>query len=413
MVKVFFIFLFVTAALDFLAQDTITENFEQKSYQLYLEKKWPTLISYGKMAIAKGHDYFYMQMRVGIAYYEKKNYSLAESYFKNALKLNSGDELAKEYLYYCYLFNGRFDDARMLSKTFSDSLSKKTGINMSTSVTGIVIETGTKISDSSSYYDKTKKNSSYFFNPPVYFQIGLGHHIKNRASLFHAFTYFNQQTYIGNVKQIQYFLKGTIPFKNNWLFSPALHLINLNVASEVQSPPPRPGRPPLSQTVISTSNYFVGSFAVQKIIKKVNLSVGSTVLNMSGNIQYIHSGFASYSVFGNARLILGCTGYLHTSDSYSTLYASANPFIYIQPINRFSIKAGYFVNSGNNIVEDNGYFVNNSLDFTNSRFSFTANFTVSKHLTLYGLYQLENKTESTQQFKYRYNVFVGGIKITP
>ena len=73
----------------------------------------------------------------------------------------------------------------------------------------------------------------------------------------------------------------------------------------------------------------------------------------------------------------------------------------------------YLVNTKNNIIEDNGYLVNNSGDLTTSRYSALVNVTLSKHLSLYCLYQLENKYEGFQGFNYRYNVIVGGIKITP
>ena len=89
------------------------------------------------------------------------------------------------------------------------------------------------------------------------------------------------------------------------------------------------------------------------------------------------------------------------------------PFLYVQPLKRLSVKASYFTNSGKNLVEDIGYLVNNSFDLTSSRLSILASLYLSKHVSFYGLYQFENKTESTQKFNYQYNVIVGGLKITP
>lgn len=413
-----FILLFVFSFYKGVSQEELNSAIvEQKSYQLYVDKNWSELIKYGNMAINKGYDYFYMQMRVGIALYEKKNYASAESHFRKALKFNSSDELTQEYLYYCYFFTGRYDESRRVSSSFSKELAQKLGTDKQSSVGFIMIEGGTKISDSVSYYDVNKKTNSNYFDPAIYFQAGLGHYIKNRVSMFHAFTYFNQSTFISRVGQTQYYLKGAIPIKSNWLISPSVHFINIKNTSEIMPAPPTnsmfPGPRPVAQTSVSVSNYFVGSMAVQKTIKKFTLSVGSTVSNMSDFTQFIHSGFVSYSVFGNSKLVLGCADYLHTVDTYSTLNNSIAPFIYVQPFNRLSLKASYLMNSGNNIIEDNGYLVNNSPDLTNSRLSFLLNCVISKHISIYGLYQLEDKTESQQSFNYKYNVIVGGLKITP
>ncbi len=134
---------------------------------------------------------------------------------------------------------------------------------------------------------------------------------------------------------------------------------------------------------------------------------------MSGSTQLIHNGFGSYHVFGNSSLVLGASAYAYTNDSYSSINLAATPFVYFQPAKWFSIKSSYLFNNGSNFIEDNGYLVNNSSDLTKGRFSLLANFRIGKHLSLYGLYQLESKTESTQQFNYKYNIFVGGIRFTP
>ena len=95
------------------------------------------------------------------------------------------------------------------------------------------------------------------------------------------------------------------------------------------------------------------------------------------------------------------------------MIVSAAPFIYLQPAKSISVKLSYLTNAGNNIIEDNGYFINNSSDLTKSRFGALANFQLTNSISLYGLYQLEFKQENVQQFNYRYNVIVAGIRIVP
>ncbi len=428
--------LYLAISTSGFAQDTLTSaTVEEKSYQLYTDKNWPELVSFGKKALHEGYDYFYLRMRMGIAYYERKNYNMAETHFAKALNFNSGDDLALEYLYYCYLFTGKYDEARLLSKQFSPALAEKTGTDKQSPLSFVMLEGGTKITDKKTYPSRNSNNKKgNYFDPPVYVQVGLNHYIKNRVSLFHALTYFSQETFVNKVNQYQYYLKGTVPLKRNFSLSGSVHYINLKVSSENSYsvtdtlwppgvPPhtqPPPGAPPYKTVTTSTtisnssqSNYFVGSLAAHKNIQKFTVGLGTTISNMNSVTQYIHSGFLSYALLGNSKLVVGCTGYVHTVDNYKTTDVSPAPFIYIQPVNRFSLKLSYLSNTNNNIIEDNGYLVNNSPDLTQQRYSALCNVTVSKHLIIYGLYQLEQKHEAIQSFDYRYNVLLAGIKIIP
>ena len=383
------------------------------------------MTSFGHQAIKLGFDYFYLRMRIGIAYYEEKKYDLAAPHFDKALQFNSGDELALEYLYYCYLFTSRNEEARMLSKQFSKELAVKTGVDKQSALGFILFEGGTKLSDSTHYYDKNKKTESNFYNPATYLQLGLNHYIKNRVSFFHAFTYFDQTSFTGTLRQLQYYIKSAIPLKHGWMISPAVQWVNINFSSEKTvvsnppTPPPHPGMPPPPpprQTLVTTttnSSYYIGSLAIQKIVKKFTFSIGTTLSNMSNVTEFIHSGSIYYSLLGNSKLILGCAGYAHTINSYKTTYGSLSPFVFLYPQKNISIKLAYLQNAGNNIIEDNGYFVNNSPDLTRSRYSAMINLYLSKAITFYVVYQLENKLENIQQFTYKYNILVAGLKITP
>ena len=399
-----------------ISQDTLTtEHVEQKSYQLYLDKNWTELVKFGNKAVQQGYDYFYLQLRIGIAYYEKKNYNLAEGHFRKALAFNSEDELTQEYLYYCYLYVGRYEEARLLSKGFSSTLAEKIGTNKQSRIGFILLEGGTKVTDSVAYYDKNKKRNSNYFNSPIYFQFGLNHYTKKNLSVLNALTYFNQQTFLNQVRQFQYYLKVIIPTKKTWLISPSLQWINIKTSMDAMTPPPKTGPPkPPSQITINTfSNYFVGSLLIQKNIRKLTIGLGTTVSNMNNVTQFINYGSLAYSPLGNSSLVLGCSSYFHTEDNYTSIHTAIVPFIYTQPNKRLAFKLSYFVNTKKNIVEDNGYLVNNSGDLTTSRYSALVNLKLTKHVAIYGLYQLENKQEGVQGFNYKYNVIVGGIKITP
>jgi tetratricopeptide (TPR) repeat protein len=387
----------------------ISETIEEKTYQLYEAKKWDELIKLVNTAIDSGIDYFYLRMRIGIAYYENGNYNLAEKHFSKALFFNSTNDLVKEYLYYCYQYTGRMDQANWLATEFNDSLKLKIGALKPKY--NALIEAGVKQSNQNTFTDPISKKEMDYFEPAFYIQLGFRHGVKQRLSLFHAYTHFNQTTYLGKVNQNQYYLSANIPFKNNWLLSPAFHYMQTKFVGKkgvLLSPNPISG--PSLDSVYPTSNYFTGALTIQKDIDQFVLSFGTTVSNNYKALQLIQNGFISYSVFGNSKLVVGSNIYLNSISNNTKLYTAIAPFVYFQPVSRFAIKASYLANNGINLIEDNAYLINNSIDLTTSRWSILSNFMMNKNVTIYGLYQLENKQEIIQSFDYKYNVFSLGLK---
>ena len=88
------------------------------TYNLYTEKKWDDLILAGKSSVKDGHDYYYMRMRIGVAYYEKRNYAMSAIQFRKALEFNENDQIALEYLFYSYFLFGRTRQAYSLLSSF-------------------------------------------------------------------------------------------------------------------------------------------------------------------------------------------------------------------------------------------------------------------------------------------------------
>ncbi len=393
------------------AQDSLAiDGIEIRTYQLYAEKKWPELIALINKAFVNEIDYYYLRMRIGIAHFEKGNYNKAEVHFKKAIEFNSNDELAKTYLYYCLINNGRDDEARSLSRKFSDSLNIATGEQKERFM--VLIEGGSKLSNQNLYSDPLTKSEVDYFNPALYFQIGLKHSFKKRVTLFHAYTHYNQITYIGKVNQNQYYLSANLVLNKSFVLIPAFHFTQINFIGKNYVIDFNTGQlKAVKDTIYPKINSNVLSLAIKKQVKQLNLSIGATFITTSTLRQYIYSTLASYAVFGNPKLIIGSQFYLHSISTNSVLYGSVAPFVYYQAIPKFSMKLSYLYNQGNNLVEDNGYLINNSLDLTNSRWSLLCNYDINTKVSVYGLYQYENKTEIFNSFKYHYNVFLGGIKI--
>ncbi len=109
------------ANIDFKEVDSLT-------YSYVLQKDWDNLIATGNAALAEGLDYYYLRLRLGIAYFEKGYYTLAARHTTKALEYNFRDPTAQLYLYESYLHMGKPYLARKLRASFSpktDELIKK------------------------------------------------------------------------------------------------------------------------------------------------------------------------------------------------------------------------------------------------------------------------------------------------
>ena len=395
---VLYLFIFSLFFLKSYSQDTPdATEIEKKTLEFYTNKNWNSLIAIEDEALKNGNDYFYLRMRLGIAYFEQKNYCLAVMHFNKAIGFNSTDDLVNEYLYYSYIFLGKEEEARKLSIAFSSELKEKLGLKSTSAIDFITVSGGSKIANSSF----SDSNNLIYFKPANFFELGLKHYFKNKFSLFHALNTFNQKTYLGDINQNQYYALAAIPLKNNWSIAPAFHILQLKFTGKI----------PGLNSETTTNNYFVSSFSVKKSFKKFDFSIGSTLATILSVTQYNHFANLTYSVFGNSQLVLGFTDYVHTSDKYAQLNHSFSAFVYYQPLKFATVKLSYFKNQNNNIIEDNGYLINNSTDLTTNRANVLANFRINKTFSIFTLYQIENKKVYLQNIDYQYIILLAGIKI--
>ncbi len=109
---------------------------------LYNNQNWDELIDVGTKAIHQGLDYYYLRIRVGIAWYEKQNFRLAIRHFEKALKFNPTSQTTIEYLYYSYLLSGRKYDAEKIAPLLSEERKQKIGIDKNQFLDFVYFETG-------------------------------------------------------------------------------------------------------------------------------------------------------------------------------------------------------------------------------------------------------------------------------
>lgn len=202
------------------SQDTLNSAyFEKKSYDLYTEQNWKELIPVVEQALDKQIDYYYLRMRIGIALYERKRYTRAIQHFEKALEFNPDDNLAKEYIYYSYLFSGKVFEAQQYSQSFPESLKTKVKADKNPIIKNIYLESGYSLNtdyknlqpkipgERLANIQRNITNDSYFGN------LSLTHRLGEKTKVVHSYSglmlNWNQQYKFDNA-ETQQFIQHTI-----------------------------------------------------------------------------------------------------------------------------------------------------------------------------------------------------------
>jgi len=132
------------------------KTIDSLSYYLYSNSKWQEL---SELNYSQEIDYHYLNLRIGIAFYQLKKYHRAEKYLLKAYLQNKSSEIAASYLYSSSIQTGSlFLTAETHDAVIGDSI-KFTKI-----ISAATFNIGTKLS--------ANKDIAGNIN---FFSIGLGH----------------------------------------------------------------------------------------------------------------------------------------------------------------------------------------------------------------------------------------------
>lgn len=390
MLRKILILILLVSAIHVKGQTTSSYRYiDSLTYRLYTENKWEDLIREGEGALNNGLDYYYLRMRVGVAFYERHQYVSSSKHFRKALVHNENDQLALEYLFYSILFSGHSSQALALLPQFYPQNREKiltiSGIkNNSLTIESFYSDAFTEelISRPDSWIaDPEPGNqiaSKYFVNNAVY----ANHNIGFRASYFHAFTSLIKDNHLHyfdgtnsadllnqRVMQSQYYGSFNIYTPSGWTFSPSFHFLTT-------------GYPLLS---ISTKGMILSaeSYKVRSNSSLAGLAISKSFgyLITGGEVGYYYSkykkqvqGTVSIMIYplGNTQVYFGGKisagqepGILNQGDIKIAEGFTAGFSIARKVWFEFSGLAGDL----NNYIDNNGLFVYNSADILKSKLS--------------------------------------------
>ena len=172
---------------------------DSATYAQYLAGDWSELIIEGKNAIRQDVDYYYLRMRIGIAFFETENYRAATGHFKKALEFNQDDPVALEYLYYCFLYSGQSGRAQVYRNGFSGKLGNTLPPEKMKFINTINVEYLYSKAFNDEYVNKAEEYFTGFSSGSQVMtrqfhnaSLSLTHEIGPGVTLSHSFTYLSK-----------------------------------------------------------------------------------------------------------------------------------------------------------------------------------------------------------------------------
>ncbi len=392
---------------------------DKQSYELFQEKKWPELIRFSEEARQQGIDFFYLQVRTGIAWYSLGKYRNAAPWFLKAYTNDKSFEWLQEYVYYSLVFSGRSLEAVKYAPFFSDAMKKKIGF-IETGLTRLAYETGYSFNagfeDLKSRAFSTEANlgedygEGYFLKNYMFHSFDLSHRVAPNFTLNHNLTYIgvNREAMVNwsgqttspiRTNQFQYFINPVWVIGKKLNISPSLNLIfgsgdvyagrlNSNSTKSYSLT-----KQTYSDAVFSTavwSNF--GHFSP-------GVEVNAGTINDSKFAQV--SSWVTYYPLSNAKLYFTPKVYFKSaSDGFGWNAMSFSGGVQLGKVHLYG---QYLFGEMENFVESAGYVIANFSGKSDRKMMGSVYFPLGKKYQLVFRYINQNITET-------YKVYTGGVK---
>ena len=418
-----------------ISQEVInTQSVDEQTYSLYLNKQWKKLINAGKLAEENNIDFYYLQYRMGIAYYELKNYRKAISFFEKVVKQTPEDKTALEYLYYSYLLSGRKDDARILSLKFNSEMRERLNLcDNELIVNGIGFEYKKYLfEDFTILTELTDELEQKVRKDLNYFNLSFMHYSQKKFKLFHAFSYLFGNNHVFDpeydayecdetVKQFQYYLAGNWNLNKGSSLKIGFHYLNTKLQALNPDTQSGNGNSSINDYYLyyKKFNSFVGFAKYSKSISNFNFKITSSISNLNAELQLLPLIGVDYYPFGNTNFYLG------TEIAYQIAPQAENydpGFIFKQKIGIRLFKTMWlepFMQYGavSNLVDEDAFVIYNNPDVINYWYGGKLNVNLHKSgISIYLIYQQYSNTnyyklnQAESGIDYNSSTFLGGLK---
>ena len=300
-----------------LAQDSLRRELDSLTYQQYLNKDYKNLIETGKKAREQHINFYYLNYRTAIAYYELKNYAKAAEFYRKTLAETPDDPILQESLYYSYLLSGQKENAAIVARSLAPHTQVTIGYKPS-SVDYISLSGGYMTNDNTPDIrsDFAGNDSVNQYRDMIFTSLGLGFNLSSRSRFKLGYqvynTNFEQYTTTGLAqtdKLTQYQLVGALEFftENNvsWGVAGGYYFIELFDRTAIYTlGGGGKGFGPGTGRIFTTSGgKSVSAFSALVFLNKrfayTLPEIAATYSNFGGGHQYQVKGSLTYYPLGN------------------------------------------------------------------------------------------------------------------
>lgn len=428
-------FIIVLFAGYLYGQDTLNYPVIDKyTYLYYTEKQWDKLIKLGKQSLRENIDFYYLQVRMGIAYFEAERYLKAIKFLENAYKTDNSNTVVQETLYWSYVYSFMYNDAARLYDNLDDAVKAKIDykqhffqtISLNYSYGDNqkfnVLSDDELLSENVIYAERRVLKNENVFIFDLLQPVGNGIFISHNLSLINI----NYQKTISDfvnkdlkvdlkTSQKQYHIQAAIPLGKRWLLSPAATLL-WGYDQDYVLPPPNGYNP--SPRVNNNFTKFLLSSTINKTWaswgNQINVSFNN--LDSTGNFQL--GNRVNIFPFQNKKLVLSADFQLKPDTKRTP--AIVKTFLLATHFKNFSVYGFYTLGNIHNFSEMNGRIVYYQKETITTQFGggvsvninkLQINASIIQQQYLDNYYFLKNVPGSITSKDYKFNVLLikGGL----
>lgn len=174
------------------------KSMDSITYALFLKQDWKDLLIQGKKSHKEGIDFYYLDVRMGIAYFKQDKMFLAVKMLEKAYSVNPYDTVVQDYLYWAYRYSGLFLESDVfytkMAKELQDQINLKLHF-VSAVALGAVGNSNPDYDEMLSEKDAINGTDSRIF--PENFQdysLGLNHRFSHSTNFFHRVSLLPRST---------------------------------------------------------------------------------------------------------------------------------------------------------------------------------------------------------------------------
>lgn len=215
---------------------------DSTTYAQYLKQDWKSLLELGKQSRIEGIDFYYLKVRMGIAYFKENKMLSAVQLLEEAYEVNAYDVVVQDYLYWAYRYSGLVLESRLFYSTMDKKLKEKINLDLPfiATLNFNVLATTNIDYDEMLQEDAISENNDIRILPKNYqlFSLGMSHPLSKRVNLYHQLSVLPtnsvqqendegtlvNESYSG--KESRYYIDLTVALGNRWYLDTYFNFIS-------------------------------------------------------------------------------------------------------------------------------------------------------------------------------------------